>query len=234
MIKLVILLSTLLAVHNVQARFVGGIGYIQPGEYRVDNEINPLPLGISVVPMIFYRGERLSVLGPNLSYSLIKGPINFALSVGATGDRYKTESLEQRDAAINAGFSLRLLFLTLNYASDVSNVFDGNTMSAGIGWRFQLTQSLFFTPSIKKEFLNSSYVNYYYGVSTDEAGRFTSYRVNSAVNDIYAIGLTYILNPIQSFSLNYSYKVFDQVIFDSPTINEKSYGRLSFFWNYKF
>ena len=234
MLKNLMLLLFLFGIHNAQARFVGGIGYIQPGQYRVDNEINPLPLGISVVPMIFYRGERLSVLGPNVSYSLLKGPINFALRVGATGDRYKTESLKQRDAAINAGFSLRLLFLTLNYGSDISNVFDGNTMSVSIGWRFTLTESLFFIPSIKKEFQNSSYVNYYYGVSRDEAGRFSAYKVNNAVNDIYGVGFTYILDPLQSLSLNYSYKVFDQVIFDSPTINEDSYGRFSLFWNYKF
>lgn len=219
---------------TASAGFIGGIGYIEPGEYRVDNEINPLPLGISVVPMIAYRGERLSVLGPNISYALLKGPISFSLNINATGDRYKSKNLEQRDAAINGGFNLRLLFLSINYGSDISNVYHGNTINVNVGWRFKITDSLFFSPNVGKEFLNEGYVNYYYGVSENEAGDFDAYRTGNAVNDVYRVGLTLVVSQKNSFSINYSHKVFDDVIFDSPTINKKSYGSTSVFWNYNF
>jgi len=234
--KTILLIIILSLSFSVQANFIGGIGYIQPGQYRVDNEINPLPLGTSIVPMIFYRGERLTVLGPNVSYALLKGMFSVSVNLTATGDRYETESIEMRDTAINGGVSLRIMFLTLNYGSDISNVYQGNTANINIGWRFKISENLFFSPSVGKEFLNQGFVNFYYGVSDKEAslGRFTSYKVGNAVNDNYRAGITYVLNERNSFVVNYSYKVFDNVIFDSPTINERAYGTTSLFWNYKF
>lgn len=216
------------------AEFVGGLAYIQLDEYRVDNEINPLPLGLSLVPMIAYRGERLRVFGPNINYVLVEGLVSFSMVLSATGDRYKTISLEQRDGSINGGFNLRLFVLNIRYGSDLVNVYKGNTVDVNLGWRFKILESLFITPSFGKEFLNDSYVNYYYGIAEGETELFDPYRTKSAVNDIYRIGVTFIGSKKNSFTLNYSYKVFDDVINDSPTINKEYYGATSFFWSHSF
>tara|TARA_Y100000768_G_scaffold389021_1_gene390483 strand:+ start:22970 stop:23671 length:702 start_codon:yes stop_codon:yes gene_type:complete len=233
-VKYVLSFTICLLSFSAKAEFVGGLAYIQLGEYRVDNEINPLPLGLSLVPMIAYRGERLRVFGPNINYILIEGPVSFSLILSATGDRYKTSTLDQRDASINGGFNLRLFVLNIRYGSDLVNVYKGNTVDVNLGWRFKILKSLFFTPSLGKELLNDSYVNYYYGISDGETERFDSYSANSAVNDVYRIGVTFIESKKSSFTLNYSYKVFDDVIYDSPTIDKDSYGATSFFWSRSF
>ena len=213
-------------------KFISGLGYIKPGEFRVDNEINPLPLGLSFVPMIAYRGERLSVFGPNINYALIKGAISLGLRLNTSGDPFKSHEINQSGTAINGGVSLRLLFLTLNYESDISNVYDGNLMKASIGWRFPLFDNLMFTPNFGKEFLNHSYVNHYFGVEKSEVGYFSFYETNSAVNDHYGFGLIFKLTEMNSLSLNYSFKKLDKVIYDSPTVSKKEYDTFSVFWSY--
>jgi MipA family protein len=209
-----------------------GLGYIQPGEYRVDNEINPLPLGMSFVPLIAYRGERLSVLGPNINYTLLKGPISLGVRLNAAGDRYKSHDLEERDSAINAGVVLRLFFLTLSHAADVSGVYNGEVDQLTVGWRFVLSDSFSLMPRIGKEFLSHEYINYYYGVRADESAYYPTYQTNNAVNDIYSARLIYKMSEDHSFSLSFKHRVFDKVIYDSPTINKKYFSRWSMFWSY--
>ncbi len=219
---------------NAHANYIGGLGYIDREDYRVENEINPSPLGTNFLPMLAYRGERLSVFGPKINYALIKGAFGLGLTLSPSGDRYKARDLDQRDGAINAGVSLRLLFLSLSYSADITHVHKGQTAKASLGWRFALSKQLLFAPRISKEFLSKSFVNYYYGIAADEVGEFSFYEAQGAVNNVYGAALTYISNPKHSFTLNYSKKHFDRVIYESPTIDKKSYATTSFFWNYNF
>ena len=232
--KYAIVLWSLIFIFPAQAGFIGGIGYIRPDEYRFDNDINSLPFGWSIVPMIAYRGERLNVLGPNVSYLFVKRILSFGLRVNATGDRYKSEGVRKRDTAINGGAFVKLFFLTVNFGRDLSSKYNGHTASASIGWRFKLLENILFNPSVTQRFLSEKYVNYYYGVESSESGRFPVYQTTKAENIIVKLGLTYLLNENNSVATNYSYKFFDRVIYNSPTVSKKSYGTLSLFWNYKF
>ncbi len=227
-----IMFMVILGINNSYAKFISGIGYIGPEEYRVDNEINPLPFGLSLIPMIAYRGQRLQVYGPNISYVLLRGPVSFSLNAKAFGDRYKARDLSQRDTAVNAGVSLRLLFLTLKYGADISKVYNGNTAEVGIGWRFKFGDSWLVIPGLAKEYLNESYVNYYFGIDADEVGEFSFYEAKTAVNDKLRLGVTYLIDSENSLSLNYSYRKFDKVVYESPTISKEGYATWSFFWSY--
>ncbi|MDA9793241.1 MipA/OmpV family protein [Bacteriovoracaceae bacterium] len=235
LIKSMIILFVFSLSLNIAAagEFRVGFGYIQPGEYRVDNEINPLPLGMSFVPLIAYRGERLSVLGPNINYSLLKGPISFGIRLNAAGDRYKSHDLEERDSAINAGVVLRFYFLTLSHAADVSGLYNGEVEQLTVGWRLMLSDSLSFMPSIGKEFLSLEYTNYYYGVKEGESAYYPAYQTNNSVNDIYSARLIYKMSEDHSFSLSFKHRAFDKVIYDSPTINKQKFSRWAMFWSYK-
>lgn len=220
--------SNLLAASN----FFTGLSYIQVSNYRVDNEISPLPLGSSILPIISYRGEKLQVLGPNITYSLLKGPVSFALRLNAAGDRYKARNLEQRNSTLNGGFSARLLFLSLSYGTDLLHVYNGNIAEVNLAWRFKLSETLFIIPRVGKTFLSTGFANYYYGIDADEVDSFSEYETNSAVNDQIGITASYKLSEKTSFLLNFTYTVFDRVISNSPTISEPGFSRSSLFWTY--
>ncbi len=224
----------LISSFNIAAGFTVGLGYIKPQEYRVGNNINPLPFGLSIVPMFAYRGERLSILGPTVSYSLLKGPIGFGLRLNPTGDRYESDGIETRDTAINGGVFLRLLFLTLNYGRDLSSTYNSYTASATLSWRFKILENLFFSPGVTQRLLSRKYVNYYYGIRSTEAGRFSPYQTGDAQNTTLRLGLDYSLNKNNSISSNYSHRFFDPKIYRSPTVGKKSHGTISIFWNYTF
>lgn len=216
------------------ADWTTGLGYIQPQDYRKDNEINPLPFGLSFVPVLSYRGERLTFYGPFLRYALIKGAIALNLNFNVIGDNYEAYEVERRKTGWNAGASLRLYFLTLSYGSDISKTYNGNVFIASVGHRFSLLNDrLFVIPTISKQYVSKSFTNYYYGVSADEVGEFEEYSLENAVNDIYGLRMSYALNATESISLNFNYKVFDNEIYNSPTIALRQYNTLSIFYNYK-
>lgn len=216
------------------ANFSSGLGYIRPSDYRVNNYISPLPFGLSVVPMIGYRGERLTVLGPNVSYSFVKGKISAGLRVRAVGDRYESAGIARRDTAINGGAFLRLLFLTINYGRDLTSRYNGDLLSARLAWRFKLPASFLFNPAIVREFVSKKFVNYYYGVESYEATTYSAYQGQSAQNTIVNGNLIYMIDQSNSLAFNYSHKFFDREIYTSPTVDKRNYGTTSFFWNYKF
>lgn len=222
---------------NLQAKFVTGVGYIQPADYRVDNDVSPLPLGWNVVPMIGYFGERLRIVGPKISYVLIKNPFfNFFTFAEVLGDRYKSQGIGLRDSAINMGVGVRIVFITIKYGHDITNRYKGHSYEISGGWRFFLSNDFFLTPSYKMKFYSDRYVNKYFGVSNDEAKNspYSSYIGDDSVNHIWGIGGTYKLDELQSFALNLNWTFLDVNIYSSPTVSKKSYPTYSLFWNFSF
>lgn len=237
-IKRLLLLGILFISFSGQAMaegfFFTGLGYIQPQNYRKDNEVNPLPFGLSVFPIIAYQSRSLRVYGPFVSYALLSGPIGFNINVRVAGDNYEAHNLEPRKTGVNAGASLRLLYLTLGYGSDVSGRYRGNMLSVSLGNRFVFGNGkLALIPRVARQFVNKSFTNYYYGVSEDEVGEFSEYSLNEAANTIYALNANYNLNEREFLTLNSSYKIFDPVIADSPTVALSQYTTWSIFYNYK-
>jgi outer membrane scaffolding protein for murein synthesis (MipA/OmpV family) len=169
-----------------------------------------------------------------VTLNLYQGPIGFSLNLNTTGDRYKAHNLNKREVAIDSGVSLRILFLTIKYTSDISKVYEGNQYQISIGKPFTIGDSIRFIPRIVKEYQNTSFTNYYYGVIEEEIGVFKKYSLDNAANDI--IGLTTILklSEAMNFSINYSRKTFDEVIYKSPTIQLRRYNMTSIFWSFLF
>lgn len=236
-VKINFFVLLLLFASPVFAKFVGGIGYIQPGKYRVDNNVSPLPLGWNVVPMIGYFGERLQVVGPNITYKLIKDPLyNFFINLSAIGDRYESHNIGLRDTSLNANVGLRILFLTLKYGHDISGRYKGNTLEFIAAWRFILSEKLFIMPRYRRLHLDSRYVNFYYGITQDEAdgGPYTFYQSGNAINESVGLTTTYKLFEGQSIALSADYTFLHENIYKSPTTSRKSYLTASLFWNYTF
>ncbi len=208
---------------NAQGVWSGGIGYLDQEDYRVNNEVNSLPFGLKFVPVISYRGENLSIYGPNIRYSLLKGAIGSALHLEPSGARYKSKEVELRDTAINAGLSVRIFFLNLKHTVDIYDKYNGSITTATLGHRFVLSESLFLIGSAGYQFLSEAFTDFYYGVKPDEVGTYTLYRPESAQNKIVRINLTYLISKETSLTLNYSFTELDEEVYESPTVGQNSF-----------
>ena len=203
----------------------------------MNNDVSPLPLGWNIVPMIGYFGERLQVVGPNIQYSIIKGPVLNAFTyVSALGDRYQSGNIGLRDTSLNFGLGLRLFFLTVKYGHDITGRYRGNTWEVSAAWRFELTDRISITPSYKRLYLDSRYVNFYFGISEAETtiSPYSFYQGDEAVNQIFGLNTVYKLTESQSLALSGNYTVMDSEIYSSPTVSTKGYFTGSFFWNISF
>ncbi|MEH0860882.1 MipA/OmpV family protein [Halobacteriovorax sp. DPLXC-1] len=220
---------------SVHAKWVTGIGYFQPGEYRVENEVSPMPFGLNIVPMIGYFSPRLRVAGPSVSARVLGNHLaEMRLKVNMIGDRYKAHEVELRKSAVDVGAMVRLFFLSASYAADISNTYKGTHYNFKFSWRFPITKNYFIVPSYTYGVFSSDYTNYYYGVRDSEVGYFSAYKVDEAIIQTITLVNTYILDKHNSLVLNFSYRLFDDEIYNSPTVEKKSYTRGSFFWNYTF
>lgn len=213
-------------------KFITGVGYLYPEKYRRDNEINPLPFGLSIIPMLAYRGDRLSVLGPRVSYAVLKGLVGVNLNVNVAGDRYKANTLIQRDTAIHAGLSLRVPFFSLRYEHDVSSTHNGNVIQATLRAPLKVSEKIFLRLSLTQEFVSQKYSKYYYQVERNEVGLFNYYSPDKEQNIIFNFNGSYSLSETTSLNLNWSHRRFGKEIANSPTIRLKNYNTVGIFWNY--
>lgn len=205
------------------AKWSYGIGYIDQEDFRVDNEVNSLPFGISAVPLISYNGPKLSINGPQIRYRLLNGMFGATLHLAAVGNRYESEEVNLRETGYNGGVSLRALYLTVKHTTDLFRTYNGNITSIVLAHRFMPFDNLMFIPRVGYEYTNRGYNNYYYGVRESEVGTYQAYDVSDARNKIAGATTVYIMNQSSSLTINYSHTQLDQVIFDSPTVNLRSY-----------
>jgi outer membrane scaffolding protein for murein synthesis (MipA/OmpV family) len=229
----VITFFLLVSVSNLslsESNFSTGIGHLIQEDYRVDNKISPFPLGMSTVPVISYRSEKLVINGPRVRYNVMKGLIGVTALLNTYGGRYKAHNLTERETSIHAGGSLRLAFLSLTYTSDISKVSNGNKWSIGLGNRFAFGP-ISFIPRIGQEFLNASINNYYFGINKNEVDFFDFYQSESARNNFAGMTLSYAYTAGQAIVVNYSFKEFDPVIYNSPTVKLRSFKTFAIIWS---
>jgi outer membrane scaffolding protein for murein synthesis (MipA/OmpV family) len=182
--------------------------------------------------MIAYPGEPFRVFGPQIIYALKKGAIAINLHANVAGDNYKAYELRARENAWHGGVSVRVFFLTLRYGGDISNTHNGSIARVGGGHRFKVSENFTVIPSITREFLSRTFVDYYYGVDADEVGTFSQYDTANAADSVYAIRMSYKINERNSLMLSLRHRVFDKIIHESPTIALRSFNTWGFFWNY--
>lgn len=229
---ILLVLFSLLPLPAHAGKFITGLGYLYPEKYRRDNEINPLPFGLSIIPMIAYRGERFSILGPRMSYRLIKSFVGVNLHANIAGDNYKANILEQRDTAIHTGLSIQIPFLSVRYEQDVSSTHNGNLLLFSLRIPIKLSDKLFLRTSLTLEQVSEKFSRYYYRVDYQEVGLFDYYNPDKEQNIIFNLNASYILGSSTSLTLNWTHKRFGQEIANSPTIRLKNYNVFGLFWNY--
>ncbi|WP_205859235.1 MipA/OmpV family protein [Pleionea sediminis] len=154
--------------------FLYGIGmnFNQQIYKDYDQRVTPLPI-------IGYRGKRLKVYGPFVSYDTHKlNNLTLSLKLAPRFDGYSEEDgkifegMEERKFSFDGGFGIRYEYN--DWKASLSGMHDILGRSEGYEFSFGLSKVLrigpiFIEPSVSMSYLDKNYVDYYYGVQSHEA-----------------------------------------------------------------
>ncbi len=153
--------------------YIYGIGISTGKEiYKGYNRRNIL------LPIIGYRGERLNVYGPFVSYKVTElAEFTFLLQAAPRfqafddNDSYIFEGMKDRrfsmDAGTSVNYSKNNWKINFGLMFDILNRSNGTSLVASLSHTFRLG-AVFLEPSLTLSYLDDNHVDYYYGVGKDE------------------------------------------------------------------
>lgn len=205
--------------------FLYGFGFgINQELYKgYDRRVIPLPI-------LGYRGDRLSVLGPFVSYDLLQQEgVKLAVQASPRFQGFDSSDsdifvgMDERDFSFDAGLGLKYekddWNVGLSSMFDVLNKSDGYELKASLGRAFK-SGPIFYEPSISVSYLDANHVNYYYGVGAHEAtSSRPTYQTDSAVNTTigFSIATPIFFDGFTRLSIDYTWN--DATIADSPLVD---------------
>jgi outer membrane protein len=185
------------------------------------------------IPILGYRGEKFSVLGPFISYNAIQFS-DLVITLQAAprfqgfneSDSYIFENMADRKLSMDAGIGF--IYKKNNWKIDVSSMFDVLDRSNGFEAKTNLskvfrTGPIFFEPSVSISYLDDNNVNYYYGVNENEVNNNTyQYQGRAAVNTTigFSVATPILLGGFTRLTLDYTW--YDSSITNSPLVKDNT------------
>jgi outer membrane protein len=206
-----------------------------------------------VLPMLTYESKYLKLSGPNLDFKLPglqlseSQHLNFGLTYkffgGGVGyeasDSPALEGMEERKAGRWAGAKMEwkndLADVNLEWLTDAASASKGQRVNLSVGHKWMLGRSFMLAPSIGAEWVDNKYVDYYYGVRSNEAtaGR-AAYLGTATVNTEISLMAMYRLDKEQSLMLSIGVKSLGKEIKDSPIVDRSTENRVMLGYTYRF
>ena len=208
--------------------FVYGAGLVVKKEIYKGFDRRVIPL-----PTIGYRGEKLTVLAPFVSYDLAKfEAIKFSLRAAPRfqgfddSDSDIFEGMEERRFSMDTGVGLR--YAKNDWKVDIGAMFDVLNRSNGYELHSRLGRvfnygPFFFEPKVTVSYVDAKHVDYYYGVASDEVNSFRSqYSGESTVNTSFdfSVSTPIFFGGFTSISVGRTW--FGSGITDSPLVEDSS------------
>lgn len=199
----------------------------------------------TALPLLFYNSERFRLAGTTADLKLgSTSSFDFTLRAKYSNDGYKSgdasilNGMEERKDGIWLGASAtwRAPFakLTTDWLKDASGNSGGQTIRLGIE-RGLTTGRLRFTPHLGVAWVNSDYVDYYYGVRPSEAtASRAAYNGKSTVNTILGLRTDYSLTNAQSLFLDLRVTRYGSAIADSPLVDRSTLPSVRLGYLYQF
>lgn len=146
--------------------------------------------------------------------------------------------MRELDSAFSASLNYQYEFdygeLGLSVAADVSGTHDGYKLSASYGYPMMLGR-LMVTPKVSVEWVSEEINQYFYGVTSEDVkqGR-PLYMPESGLN--YSAGITsfYPITQQHSIMLFAEYQRYDDEVFNSPIVDERSATSFGLGYVYRF
>jgi outer membrane protein len=208
--------------------FVYGAGLVVKKEIYKGFDRRVIPL-----PTIGYRGDKLTVLAPFVSYDLAQfEAIKFSLRAAPRfqgfddSDSDIFEGMEERRFSMDTGVGLR--YAKNDWKIDIGAMFDVLNRSNGYELHSRLGRvfnygPFFFEPKVTVSYVDDKHVDYYYGVASDEVNSFRSqYSGESAVNTSFdfSVSTPIFFGGFTSVSVGRTW--FGSGITDSPLVGDSS------------
>lgn len=196
-------------------------------------------------PMLTYENRWIRVFGPGLDLKLGKtGPVSYALTSSISREGYRDsdssylDGMDERKGGVWLGgrvmWAAGFANLSAAWRADASGHSDGQKLTLGMERRFAFDK-LGFTPRVKATWLDSKYVDYYYGVSAFEArSNRPQYAGDSTVNKELGLRVDYRLTPAHTVFLDTSVTALGSAIKDSPLVERRSIGEARLGYLYRF
>ncbi len=198
-----------------------------------------------VLPFFTYENRWVRVAGPGLELKLGQdGPVRWGLTASYAGDGYKSEDspylsgMADRKSSfwLGARMGLRtdLATFSAEWSADASSKSQGQKIKLGVERRFSVG-SLGITPRLTATWLDSKYVQYYYGVESNEAraGR-TAYNAGSAVNTELGLRMDYQLARQHMVFADLGVTSLGNSIKNSPLVSRNNVPEVRLGYMYRF
>ena len=209
-------------------------GFIYGAALGIEREIyDGFERRVIPLPLLGYRGEKLTVFGPFVSWDLFElGDIEFDLRLSPRFDGFDEsdsdifEGMEEREFSMDIGFGLGYerndWKIELASLQDALGRSDGRELTLGLAHVFR-QGPVFIEPEIGLSYLDRRHVDYYFGVAEAEALAFRpAYDGDSALNATLGINLVTpaFFGGLTRFGIENTW--FDSSIADSPLTDDDS------------
>lgn len=199
-----------------------GLGLSQEIYKGYGNRVTPLPI-------LGYRGDKLSVYGPFVSYEVLElGDIEFEVQASPRFQGFDESDsdvfigMEERDFAMDLGANFKYerdnWKLSIGFLHDIFNKSDGYEAKAKIGKAYRFGP-IFFEPNLSISRLDKNHVDYYYGVKDYEATQNRAlYEGDSAINQSigFSVSTPIFFGGFTQIAIDYT--MYDSSITDSPLV----------------
>lgn len=197
------------------------------------------------LPLVAYENRWVSIFGPRVDLKLPSaGPVSFRLRAAYSGDGYEDDDspylagMDERKSSFWLGGAAvwrnSVANLSAEWLGDASGHSKGQKFKLQAERRFQ-AGAFDFTPRLAAHWVDSKYVDYYYGVKSSEVrlGR-TAYDGDSTVNVEAGLRIGYGITPRQSVFLDLSTTRLGSGIKDSPLVDRSSMNGVRIGYFYRF
>lgn len=210
--------------------------------YRVYRDFDDQARGL---PLVTYENEWLHVFGPGVDVKLSSlGPVSFRLRGRFIGEGYESgdsrylEGMSDRDSSFWVGgvatWRTGIVNLSAEVLTDAMDNSKGTRAKLQIDRRFA-AGALGFTPRLAAEWVDSNYVDYYYGVKPSELRTWrNSYDGDSTVNAEVGVRIDWQPAPRHSVFLDLGATRMGSAIKDSPLAEEDTQYAVGIGYFYRF
>jgi len=229
-----------------ETSFALGVGVMaeQRAYKGIDRKYLPLPL-------IQFENKYVNIFGPQIGLKLPgfefsdSQELNFSIIGKWEGDGYKSkdapilDGMNARKSSLWAGAEVEwkndIADVKASWLADIAGNSKGKQITLEVEKSWHFGESIMLTPHVAATWQDTHYVNYYYGVNSNEVrpGR-AAYEGSSGTNVEYGIRGIYLLNEKHSFMLDVGVTSLSSAIKNSPLINRSTEDRLMLVYMYRF
>ncbi|HSI50256.1 MAG TPA: MipA/OmpV family protein [Ideonella sp.] len=200
---------------------------------------------VRALPILFFENRYVRFAGLGLDLKLPEvGPVSFALSTRYQGDGYESgdapilAGMADRKGGVLLGGSMRWHAPEFDLQAELLRDVSGH--SEGLQAKLMLTREFragrfMFTPGVGATWLDKKQVDYYYGVTAEEAlANRPQYDGKGTVNLDLNLRTSYLLAPHQILTLDLGGTHLGSGITDSPLVGRDNIARARFGYLYRF